>query len=100
MEIKYFDISYLEALPTPRLLTYYKKTLPKIRKYQNSFFCECCGAPLYELYAKLYTKEEKEKRKADHKEAMRKTEQYLKDIKELLSKREHVPFKKPFEREK
>ena len=89
-KIKYLELSTLEALPTPRLLVYYKKMLPKIRKYQNSFYCSCCGCPLYEIDSKLFSKEENAKRRADHKEALDKSEYYLASIKDLLSKREHV----------
>jgi len=88
--MKYLKLTHLESLPTPRLLNYYKKTLKRIRRFQNSLYCECCGTPNYQIDSKLYTKEENEIRKQEFEIDINDSENYLKTIKELLNKREHV----------
>lgn len=88
--MKYFDLTYLGTLPTPRLLNYYKKTIKRVRRFQNSLYCPCCGMPYYEIDGKLYTKEENKKRKEDFEKSMSESEEYLKSIKLILNQREHV----------
>ena len=88
--MKYLDLKYLDTLNTPRLLNYYKKTIRKIRRFQNSLFCSCCGMPSYQIDGKLYTKEENKKRKEEFETSLNDSEKYLESIKLLLNNREHV----------
>jgi hypothetical protein len=93
MTIKYLEISLLEKLPTKRLLAYYKKIYPTIMRYQDSFYCKCCGTPLFELNSRNYTEAENVQRKIDHRADIDKSDYYLATIKDLLAKREHVEKK-------
>jgi len=91
--MKYLTLEHLGTLPTPRLLTYYKIVRRKIRRHQNSLYCECCGTPVYQLYGKLNTKEENEKLKLEFETDLHDSENYLESIKTLLNTREHVKRK-------
>ena len=90
MQIKYLETSLLESLNTKRLLAYYKKIYPIIMRYQDSFYCKCCGTPMFELNSRNYSEEENAQRKIDHKADIDKSDYYLARIKDMLSKREHV----------
>lgn len=92
--MKYLDLIYLDTLPTPRLLNYYKKTIRRIRRFQNNLYCPCCGMPYYQIDGKLYTKEENKKRKEEFEISINESEKYLESIKLLLNKREHVSKRK------
>lgn len=92
--MKYLDLEYLDTLSTPRLLNYYKKTIRRIRRFQNSLFCSCCGMPYYQIDGKLYSKEENKKRKEDFETSLSESEKYLESIKSLLNQREHVSKRK------
>jgi hypothetical protein len=88
--IKYLTLELLESLPTKRLLAYYKKTYKKVRQYQDSFYCSCCGAPVYQTDGKLYTKEEQKKRKEHFEKSIADSENYINSIKLILNTRENV----------
>lgn len=88
--MEYLKKEFLDTLPTPRLLAYYKKIRRKIRQHQNSLYCDCCGMPTYQLYGKLHTKQENEKMKIEFETDIEETEKYLETIKSLLNQREHV----------
>jgi len=88
--MEYLKIDFLNTLPTPRLLAYYKKIRRKIRRHQNSLFCECCGMPNWETDAGLYSKEENKRRKFEFENDLEESEKYLELIKSLLNQREHV----------
>jgi len=90
MEIKYLDLKYLDTLTTERLLSYYRKTYKKIRKYQNDFYCDCCGMPTYMTDSKLYSKEENKEREYEFNNSMTNSDKYLDSIKILLNNREHI----------
>ena len=94
--MKYLDVEFLNTLPTPRLLNYYKKTLRKLRRFQDSLYCECCGMPEWETDCGLYTKEENKIREADFHKDLNDSENYLLSIKSILNTREHIeqPIKK------
>jgi len=88
--MKYLTIEYLGTLPTPRLLTYYKIIRRKIRRHQNSLYCDCCGMPNWSTNAGLYSKEENKRRKFEFENDIKESEEYLNLVKELLNTREHI----------
>ena len=88
--MKYLTVEYLNTLPTPRLLSYYKVVRRKVRRHQDSLYCECCGMPNWETDAGLYSKEENKRRKHEFETDFAESEKYLDSVKELLNTREHV----------
>ena len=105
--IKYFihpfDCGYFRSLKEHRklkleqikkaLLTYYKVIRRKIRRHQDSLYCECCGMPNWQTDAGLYSKEENKRRKFEFENDLKESEKYLDSIKVLLDTREHVKRK-------
>lgn len=88
--MKYLNISHLETLPTKRLLNYYKITLKRVRRHQDSLYCPCCGMPNYQTNGKLFTKEENIKRKEEFETDIETSENYLTSIKTILNTRENI----------
>lgn len=77
------DIKEVDKLPTKRLLSYYKARRKDRISFVGAHTCECCGETDWDLspnneYSKELLKDYKI------------IEQHLKEVKELLSKREHV----------
>lgn len=89
-KIKYHSKTLLESLSTKRLLALQKKVRPKIRSYINLHYCECCGTPTCDLYAKNYSKEEHEKIREEWQKEIDNAEGYLSLIKSILNTREHI----------
>lgn len=76
------DLSYLDKLPTPRLLSYYKaRRRDKIGLIAGNT-CDCCGEAYWDLYKKTdYT---------DELNYLDKIDKHLSEVKQLLGKREHI----------
>jgi hypothetical protein len=75
------NIKDIDKLSTKRLLSYYKARRKDRISFISSYTCDCCGESAWDLYEKDYTKEKK---------IIETMENHLKEVKELLSKREHV----------
>lgn len=77
------DIKEVDKLSTKRLLSYYKSRRKEKISFVASHTCDCCGEATWDLYP-------------NDKEEIIANEQYtiisnhLKEVKELLSKREHI----------
>lgn len=72
---------YLNTLNTRNLLAYYKAERDRFYKKRAGYVCDCCRSFSWEIYSKTYSFEEKQFEQWEH---------YLKFIKEILSKREHI----------
>jgi len=77
------DIKSLEELSTKRLLSYYKARRKDRIRFVNSHSCDCCGCTTWDFHPK---KDYAIRAKND----LDSIENHLKEVKELLSKREHV----------
>ena len=87
---KMLSADELKKLPTKRLLSFYKKVRSYYKGYIAGHYCECCGTPTYDLYAKLETNEEYKKNKIQWEKEIHDAENYLTLIKSILNTREHI----------
>ena len=82
-EFKIKDIKEVSKLPTKRLLSYYKARRKERISFVNSHTCDCCGCTTWDFHPKQdYAISAKNKLDV--------IEKHLEEVKELLSKREHV----------
>ena len=77
------DIKEVDNLSTKRLLSYYKARRKERISFMNHHTCDCCGSSTWELYPK----DEASKKAQIEMDII---EKHLEEVKELLSKREHV----------
>jgi hypothetical protein len=78
------DIKDIDKLSTKRLLAYYKARRKDRISFERSHTCDLCGELDWNCDS---SKEEHSKKSLNE---YRFIEQHLKEVKELLSKREHV----------
>ena len=83
INLRFYTIEELEKLNTKRLLAFYKKERLRFYRFIGSQTCSCCG----ERMVNLYPNDEYYKNAGKLEEEW---DSYLKKIKELLNKREHV----------
>ena len=86
-KVKFLSLEELEKLNTKRLLTFYKKEREMYYRFIGGQSCDCCG----ERMVNLYPNDEYYKNAGKLEEEW---DSYLKQIKELLNKREHVKIDK------
>jgi hypothetical protein len=85
--LKILPLEKIKALPTHRMLSYYRKIRKQFDVWEHYQQCECCGEMLYVVYPNANTKEDYDKTK-NH---------YLKiinEIKKTLNTKEHVAKRK------
>lgn len=82
-KVKFYTIEQLSNLNTKRLLYFYKKERKRYYNFVSGRYCDCCG----ERYSEIYP-DDKYYKEMDV--VGTQWEKYLKQIKELLNKREHV----------
>lgn len=82
-KIKFLNLEELDKLNTKRLLTFYKKERLRFYRFIGGQTCDCCG----ERYLDIYPNDEYYKNVG---KLEKEWDDYLKKIKELLNKREHV----------
>jgi hypothetical protein len=93
-EIKKKSLEEIKSLTTKRLLEYFKSVRVKVYRHVDSFYCECCGTPSWELMSKHTTKEDKKLEKERCLNLIKDAEDYLDIIKAELNTRENVKNKK------
>lgn len=77
------DIKEVDKLSTKRLLLYYKARRKERISFVNSYICDCCGEATWDLYPNNNLEKQA-------KAEMNIIEKHLEEVKELLSKREHI----------
>jgi hypothetical protein len=77
------NIKDIDKLSTKRLLSYYKARRKDRISFLNSHTCDCCGWTTWDFHPK-------EKYAIEAKNELDILEKHLEEVKELLSKREHV----------